>query len=476
MTGDDHASNGTAGQFDYFVSQSTPGCDVSAWECIRGTSYMYPATPIAPADAAAFAAQGFELGVHVTTDCGDYTPQSLEANFTNNIADFSSSFAALPAPRTNRLHCVVWSDYSTQPRVALGHGIRLDTTYYYWPAAWVNDVPGVFTGSAMPMRFADADGTMIDVYQAPTQMTDESDQSYPLNADTLLDRALGVEGYYGAYVANMHTDLADHPGAHAIVASAKARHVPVISAKQLLDWVDGRNAATYTALAWTGSTLTFTVTADARATGLQMLVPAAQDSHIVTSVLRNGAPVAFSIQQLKGVAYAVFGSAPGAYTVTYAADTTAPAITAVAVTPDATTATITWNTSEGATSSVMFGTNPNLMNASVSSAVLATSHSITLNSLAPGTTYYFRAVSSDVHREYNERTGAAGRAAQLPNAAGASAWLPVLDLERQRDASDRVGSRRQRHRSGRQVQGGRERVHHGTAVLQGTLEWRDPRG
>ena len=44
----------------------------------------------------------------------------------------------------------------------------------------------------------------------------------------------------------------------------------------------------------------------------------------------------------------------------------------------------------------MFGTNPNLMNASVSSAVLATSHSITLNSLTPGTTYYFRAVSSDV--------------------------------------------------------------------------------
>jgi hypothetical protein len=40
MTGDDHASNGTAGQFTYFISQSVPGCDVSAWECIRGTSYI----------------------------------------------------------------------------------------------------------------------------------------------------------------------------------------------------------------------------------------------------------------------------------------------------------------------------------------------------------------------------------------------------------------------------------------------------
>ncbi len=32
----------------------------------------------------------------------------------------------------------------------------------------------------MPMRFADLDGTLIDVYKAPTHMTDESGQTYPL--------------------------------------------------------------------------------------------------------------------------------------------------------------------------------------------------------------------------------------------------------------------------------------------------------
>ncbi len=35
----------------------------------------------------------------------------------------------------------------------------------------------MFTGSGMPMRFAKADGTLIDVYQAATQMTDESGQT-----------------------------------------------------------------------------------------------------------------------------------------------------------------------------------------------------------------------------------------------------------------------------------------------------------
>ena len=63
------------------------------------------------------------------------------------------------------------------------------------------------------MRFADLDGTMIDTYQAATQMTDESGQSYPSTIDTLLDRALGPEGYYGAFTANIHTDTATPPAA-----------------------------------------------------------------------------------------------------------------------------------------------------------------------------------------------------------------------------------------------------------------------
>ncbi len=58
------------------------------------------------------------------------------------------------------------------------------------------------------MRFADTDGTIFNVFQATTQMTDESGQSYPYTIDTLADRALGSEGYYGVFTANMHSDEA----------------------------------------------------------------------------------------------------------------------------------------------------------------------------------------------------------------------------------------------------------------------------
>ena len=206
MTGDDHGNNGTSGQFDFFSSRSVAGCSVDDWECIRGTSYIYPHTPIPQAQASAFVSQGFELGVHVTTLCSDYTATSLTGSFGGDLAAFATAFPALPAARTNRTHCIPWSDYDSQPTVELAHGIRLDTNYYYWPPGWVNNTPGLFTGSGIPMRFAAADGALIDVYQATTQMTDESDQQYPYTVDTLLDRALGSDGYYGAFVANMHTD------------------------------------------------------------------------------------------------------------------------------------------------------------------------------------------------------------------------------------------------------------------------------
>ena len=119
------------------------------------------------------------------------------------------------------------------------------------------------TGSGMPMRFADLDGTMIDVYQATTQMQDEPDgqpeNTYPHHVDTLLDRALGPEGYYGVFTANMHTDLAQTQKDDAIIASAFARGVPVVTARQVLTWVDGRNGSTFPSLSWSGNTLSFTV-------------------------------------------------------------------------------------------------------------------------------------------------------------------------------------------------------------------------
>ena len=329
MSGDDHAAGGTAGRFDTYKASSPAGCSVAAWECVRSSSYVYPGSPLTNAQASAYTADGFEVGLHVNTNCGDWNAASLESFYSTQLSSWSAQYSSIPPPSTNRTHCIVWSDYATQPKVELNHGIRLDTNYYYWPPGWVQNRPGLFTGSGMPQRFADLDGTMIDVYQAATQMTDESGQTYPFTIDTLLDRAFGSQGYYGVFTANMHTDNAASAGSDAIVASAQSRGVPVVSGRQLLTWLDGRNGSSFGSIAWSAGTLSFTIAVGAGADGLRAMVPTVSSSGVLTGVQQGGSPIAFTTETIKGIEYAFFPASAGSYTATYATDTTPPTVSSV---------------------------------------------------------------------------------------------------------------------------------------------------
>jgi len=317
MTGDDHGNGGTSGRWNSYISKSPAGCSVEDWECIRGTSYIYPSTPISDAQAAFYQSNGFELGLHVLTNCADWTPSTLASFYSDQLGQFAANFPSVAAPATNRTHCIVWSDWASQPKVERSDSIRLDANYYYWPGSWITDRPGFMTGSGMPMRFADLDGTMIDVYQAATQMTDESDQTYPFTIDTLLDRALGPEGYYGVFTANMHTDNAETAQDDAIIASALARHVPVITARQVLKWVDGRNGSSIPSLSWNGSTLSFTLNIGEGANGLFVMLPTNMAAGSLSNITLNGVTVPFATGVIKGVSYAMFPAAVGNYQVAY---------------------------------------------------------------------------------------------------------------------------------------------------------------
>ena len=242
-TGDDHGNGGTAGRFDQYAANSPAGCSVADWTCLRSSSYIYPGTPLSNSAAVSYTNSGFEVGIHPSTNCANYTPSSIADVYANQLASWKSSLPNVPNPISNRLHCIAFSDWSSQPKVELANGMRMDDNYYYWPGSWIQNRPGFMTGSGMPMRFADTDGTMIDIYQSMTQMTDESDQVYPFTPDSLLDNALGPKGFYGAFNANMHTDSATIPQNDALIASANARGVPLVSGKQMVDWIDGRNGS-----------------------------------------------------------------------------------------------------------------------------------------------------------------------------------------------------------------------------------------
>jgi hypothetical protein len=347
MTGDDHDQGGTIGQFQTFKAASPAGCSVANWECIRATSYIYPDTPITNTQAAAFQAEGFEIALHLSTGCANFTPGSLADEWDLQLPEFQTGWPSLTKPRTNRTHCIAWSDWAGEPKAELDNGVRFDTNYYYWPGGWVNDRPGVFTGSGFPMRFADTDGSLIDVYQAATQIPDESNLTIATHINFLLDRALDSHGYYGVFTANMHTDLSSHPGADAIVASAKARNVPVVSAAQMLDWLDGRNGSSFQNLSFAGGRLAFTVARDARAGGLEGMLPQSAATGQLAQLRRNGVPVSVGGRTVKGVDYAVFDAAPGDYVAAYGpGDATPPDTTIGGTTVAGSSVHITFSANE----------------------------------------------------------------------------------------------------------------------------------
>jgi hypothetical protein len=318
MTGDDHNGGGTAPRFDKYIASSPAGCSVVQWQCVRATSYVVAGSaPLTNAQAASYVGQGFEVAEHPTSECLNWTATTLEGYYSSGLASFASSYPSVPAPVTARFHCWLENQYSTQPKIELAHGIRFDVNYAHLGNPWINGKPGFMTGSGEIMRFADSDGTPIDVYQAETQMNDESNQSYPSTATALFDNAVGANGYYGVFTTNFHTDHATDTNSDSVVAAAQARGIPIVSAKQMLTWIDGRDRSTMTGFTWNGSTVTFTISAAPGTTGMQGMLPLRAGTKTLTTLTRNGTPVTTTTQTIKGNDYAFYDATNGTYTATY---------------------------------------------------------------------------------------------------------------------------------------------------------------
>jgi hypothetical protein len=222
----------------------------------------------------------------------------------------------------------------------------------------------------------------------------------------------------------MHTDSVAHADSDAIVSSAISRGVPVVTSKQMLDWLDGRNASSFESIAWNGGTgtLSFGIDAAAGATGLWGMLPTRFGSRTLSGIARAGSAVTYSTETIKGVEYATFPATSGAYTANYTtspSDTTPPAISAVSATANLNgSATVTWTTNEASDSRVDYGTDPANLGQNVSNPAPVTSHSVQLTGLTPGATYHYRVRSAD----------AAGNASTSPTPPAAPANFRVPEI------------------------------------------------
>ncbi|MEI6267279.1 MAG: DUF4082 domain-containing protein [Methylococcaceae bacterium] len=353
LTGDDHNTrqaglNGDTSQFfNRHEAQSPIGCSVADWECVRSSSYLSPEDlslfVIPDGEIASYNAKGFEVGLHSDAAlasgggwCGTW-PSNMAVKYFNQIDSFMRYYASIPVQGSIRSHCYSWfgytgdsswHGYSGEPEVEANLGIHLDTNIGYGPLSWATTNPSYQMGSAMMMRSAQVDinGTMtafLDIYNAGTQITDDNGQgasAIRTIVNSFLDAANGTLGFYGGIVVNMHSDNYygwSYDGSDQVVASAQAHGVPIVSGRQMTDWLDGRNSSSFSSIIWNGTTLSFTINADSRARNLQAMLPTKFGSTILSGIMQNGIPIKYSIQIIKGIEYAFFQATPGLYTATY---------------------------------------------------------------------------------------------------------------------------------------------------------------
>lgn len=316
MAADDHGTGrGTQESFDRMLELSDDGCDVDEWECARATSWLYPWSGLTDAQAADYVEQGFDIGLHATTRCNNWAPASLQQAFRNELLDFWEAYPSVPHQQGSRLHCLVWSDYVSQPTIERSWGVRFDMNYSFWPPAWAQGKSGFLTGSGVPMRFVDPASGLIDVYQQETHFFDETFATSSVPVRRALERAVGPEQYFGAF--GTHYDF-HIPFDQELIDLARDLSVPMVSAQQMLEWTDGRGSTRVKARSWANGELAFTAEVDPRAESLvQTMLPVSSAAGELRSVRGPEGLADVEVRTVKGIEYAMFDIVSGDYFVTF---------------------------------------------------------------------------------------------------------------------------------------------------------------
>jgi hypothetical protein len=313
MAGDDHAmSRATVETFAQLLAASTPNCRLDQWECLRATSYVTPPTRLSTADAKHYAALGFEIAPHVDTGCRDRSDIEVAATVRQQFASFRERYPDLE-PRTHRIHCVVWNGWTTLADIEHDEGVRLDMNYYYWPPFWVRDHVGYMTGSGLPMRYIGRDGHPIDVFQATTHLANDSKLPGRSSIQQLIEAALDDRQYFA--LIGVHYDYTDALMA-TLLNVAIERKVALVTAAQVLAWLEARAHSSLETPRWDGRHLTFMARIAGR-DDIYVDVPASWNGRSVSRVECAGQSLPHLVQTLKGLAYASFPVRSGRCTVAY---------------------------------------------------------------------------------------------------------------------------------------------------------------
>jgi len=293
-----------------------------------GNATLYEiGTYINPSTVKEWRADGNEVAIHYN-DVPNYanpTYSNMNTVFDAMTANFRNAYGI--SPKTVRNHWVVWcskdsaqrKQFAEQAAIEEKYGLGLDCNYYQFGGNkvypnWVGDV-GHFTGSGIPMKFADVTGRILDIYQSNTQLPDETwlEMNIESKSKILIDRSLDEENY--TYInANYHTwywPECREPGLR-VLDYCKSRGVPIWTAERVYEFLKMKDEASFSNLKWSGNTLTFLLSSaiDNR-DGLTFLLPENHDGSKISSIKVDGRTIKLTKNIIKGYEYAFITISPG---------------------------------------------------------------------------------------------------------------------------------------------------------------------
>ena len=225
-------------------------------------------------------------------------------------------------------HWFVWcgndstgnQDFGAQAMLEEKNGIELDINYAHYDknsnqGLFYLGTPGInqgnFTGSGLVMKYANATGRTINVYQ---HFNAVYDQQYMESNDSegffncfkgLVDRSLNDEIY--SYVSiKSHNDeyyFSKKPLLR-MLEYANNKGIPVWTAANLLDFIKMRDEANFSKVTWLNNQLSFTLNSSlTHNNGLTFMIPAGYDGKKIKTITKNGKELPVISKQVKGVEY-----------------------------------------------------------------------------------------------------------------------------------------------------------------------------
>ena len=279
--------------------------------------------------------RGFEISGHPddTKEATGPVWSNMEKVVSAKMKEISDLFGVPMSTVVN--HWFVWCgkneygdpEFSAQAEIEAMHGLLMDVNYAHYDNNSVQghflgppgNRQGNFTGSGLPMRFAESSGKIIDIYQ---HLNNVYDQQYTENHDPdgffscfkgLMERSMNEEVYSFISIKS-HNDeyYFSRDPLLKMLTYANNKGIPVWTASQLAEFLKMRDEARFADISWSGNKLSFNLQSSVNhSSGLTIMVPQKYGINKLRGIKCNGKEVEFIKRSVKGTGYAFMTVKPG---------------------------------------------------------------------------------------------------------------------------------------------------------------------